>query len=81
MALCVQIQPDGTLVPTGDDATTCPAYVLLSGSEYSFANAMGQALEIPDVTTALGWFTGPFCFVVIVYMAARSSGAIINMFR
>ena len=81
MAQCVALNADGTLSPTGEDVSSCSGYVLLSGSEYALVGAIGQALGVPDATTAMSWFVGPFSLVVFFYVAARCAGSVVNMFR
>ena len=81
MALCVVMNPDGSLSPTGEPVESCSGYVLLSGSEYAMVGAIDQALGVPDSTQATGWFMGPFSLVVFLYVAARCAGSVVNMFR
>ena len=81
MAVCVALDSNGTLTPTGEDVSACTGYVLLSGSEYSMVGAINTALGVPDSTTAMGWFMGPFSLVVVLYVAARMAGSVVNMFR
>lgn len=81
MALCVVMNADGSLSPTGEPVASCSGYVLLSGSEYSMVGAIDQALGVPDSTQAMGWFVGPFSLVVGLYIVARMAGAPIQVFK
>lgn len=81
MALCVAMNSDGTLSPTGEYVSACTGYVLLSGSEYSLVNAVNSAFGVPSLEETTGWFVGPFVLVVGLYLAARSAGVIVGVFR
>ena len=81
MAQCVVLNADGTLAATSDSPSACTGYVLLSSGEYAMVGAIDQALGVPDSTTAMGWFMGPFSLVVFLYVAARCAGSVVNMFR
>lgn len=81
MALCVALQSDGTLVPTGQPVDACTGYVLVSSSEYGVYEAVQQALQMPDKETALGWFGGCLSMVVFLYVACRLAGSVANIFH
>lgn len=81
MALCVALQQDGTLLPTGEPVESCTGYVLASGSEHSFYALAYQAFATPTPEQAAGWFVGSFGAVLVFYIAARMVGSVVNMFN
>ncbi|KAF1727759.1 hypothetical protein CSC76_09230 [Pseudoxanthomonas mexicana] len=81
MALCVALQPDGTLVPTGQAVDACTGYVLVSSSEHAVYGLINQAFAVPTPEQAAGWFVGTFGFVVTMYLVARMTGAVANFFH
>ncbi|MDW7704461.1 hypothetical protein ABVD91_22250, partial [Xanthomonas euvesicatoria] len=58
MAVCVALQADGTLVPTGQSVGECSGYVLVSGSEYSVYALVQEAFAMPSKEDAVAWSTG-----------------------
>lgn len=81
MALCVALQPDGTLVPTGQPVEACTGYVLVSGSEHSFYALVHQAFATPTPEQAAGWFVGCAGAVIVWFVAARLAGTVATMFN
>lgn len=81
MAACVQLQPDGTLVPTGEAVTECTGYVLVSGSEYGIYQSLDQALAYPTSDVAASWFFGAWGAVMVAFIAGRCVGAVLSMFK
>lgn len=81
MALCVALQADGTLLPTGQPVAECTGYVLVSSSEYGVYEAVQQALQMPDKEVALGWFAGCLTLVVSLYLVSRLAGSVANIFH
>lgn len=81
MALCVTLQPDGTLTPTGEAVEGCTGYVLVSGSEHSFYALVHQVFDIPDPEVATGWFVGCLGAVVFWFVVARIAGSVVAMFK
>lgn len=80
MATCVELQPDGTLVATGQPVDQCAGYVMVSGSEYGVYQTLQTLLQMPTPEQAMGWFSGPCGIVVLCYMAAYFVGRVIAMF-
>lgn len=80
MALCVALQADGTLLPTGEAPHACTGYVLVSGSEHSFYALVHEAFAMPDAATATTWFVGCLGAVVTWYLVARLAGSVANFF-
>lgn len=81
MALCVEIQPDGTLAQTGQPIEQCTGYVMVSGSEYSVLHFFEQAMAIPEPSVAGGWFVGALGTVLFWYVASRMAGAVVAIFK
>lgn len=81
MALCVTLQPDGTLVPTGQPIEECTGYVLVSGSEHAIYAVVAQAFDIPDPDVAAGWFVGALGAVMFWFVAGRIAGTVAAMFK
>ena len=81
MAICVALQPDGTLAPTGQPVAECTGYVLVSGSEHSFYALVQQVFERPEPEVIAGWFVGALGAVMFWYVASRMAGAVVAMFK
>ena len=81
MAICVQLQPDGTLVPTGEAVSECTAYVLASGSEFGVYEAVNTALTTPTSDVVSSWFFGAWGAVMVAFIAGRCVGAVLSMFE
>ena len=80
MALCVSLQIDGTLAPTGQAVGECTGYVLVSSAEYGVYQAVNQAFATPTPELAMGWFVGSLGAVMFWYMVARMAGSVANFF-
>lgn len=80
MGVCVVLQPDGTLLPTGQPASECAGYVLVTGSEHGVYALVQQALGMPEPEVVGGWFVGSFGAVMLFYMSAYFVGRIVSMF-
>lgn len=81
MALCVALQSDGTLVPTGQPVAECTGYVLVSSSEYGVYNVVEQALAMPTPEVALEWATGCCALVIAWFVVGRVAGSVVAMFN
>lgn len=81
MAVCVALQVDGTLIPTGEAVEACTGYVLVSGSEHSFYALVNQVFATPDPEIAAGWFVGALGAVMFWFVAARIAGTVVAMFK
>lgn len=81
MALCVALQADGTLVPTGEPVEACTGYVLVSGSEHSFYALVHQAFAAPSAEVAAGWFVGALGAVMFWFVVGRIAGSVVAMFN
>ncbi len=81
MAICVALQADGTLVPTGESVDQCTGYVLVSGSEYGLMQAVNTAFAAPTTEQATSYFVGTFGIVVFFFVAARMAGSVAAMFK
>lgn len=81
MALCVALQPDGTLVPTGELVEGCTGYVLVSGSEHSFYALVHEVFTVPEPEVAAGWFVSALGAVLFWFVVARIAGSVVAMFK
>ncbi len=81
MSLCVSLNPDGTLSPTGQPVADCTGYVLATPAEIYVAQSVAAAFEAPDVQVLAGWFAGVFSLVVVLYLSARAIGSVVNSVR
>lgn len=81
MAVCVALNQDGTLTPTGQPVGECTGYVMVSGSEYGVYQVVQQALGVPTSEEAMGWFFGAWGAVMVFYIASRAAGAVVGMFK
>lgn len=80
MAVCVALQADGTLVPTGETVEACTGYVLASGAEYATQAVIEQAFAKPTIEDATQFFVAPFGTILVLYLIARHAGAVAGMF-
>ncbi|WP_369929321.1 hypothetical protein [Xanthomonas sp. NCPPB 2632] len=80
MAVCVTLNPDGTLATTGQAVSECAGYVLVSGSEYGVYQVVQDALSTPTPEEAAGWFAGPFTLVLTLHLVARNVGVLGRFF-
>lgn len=81
MPLCVALQADGTLVPTGEPVEACMGYVLVTGSEHSFYALAYQAFAEPAPEVAWGWFVGALGAVMFWFVVGRIAGSVASMFK
>ena len=81
MSLCVVLNPDGTLSPTGQPVADCTGYVLATPAEIYFTEVMASAFEAPSNAALAGWFAGVFSLVLVLYLSARAIGSIVNSVR
>ncbi len=80
MALCVALQPDGALVPTGQPVTECTGYVLVSGTEHAVYALINQVFATPTPEQAAGWFVGSAGAVIGWFLVAHIAGRVGNFF-
>lgn len=80
MAICVQLNSDGTLTPTGQAVSECTGYVMVSGSEYGVYQSLQTALAAPTPDVARTWFIGAWGAVMVAYIVGRGVGSILAMF-
>lgn len=81
MAICIVINVDGTVTPTGETIDACSGYVLLSGSEHATHTVIDRLLDWPEASTAAAWLVGSFAFVLGSYLTAKLVGSVVSMFR
>lgn len=78
MPLCVTLQADGTLVPTGQAVADCTGYALVTPTEVWLSSTLADALNPPSAEVVAAWWFGTFALVVTCYLAGRFVGAIVN---
>lgn len=81
MGLCVALQADGTLLPTGQTVEECTGYVLASPAEIWLTTMVEQALAMPEPEVLVGWWLGSFGLVMVAYMAGWAVGSIVESVR
>lgn len=81
MADCIVIDAQGAVVFTGQPATECSGYVLVSAAEHGLYAFIEQALAVPDPEIIMGWFSGCVGTVLLFYMAAYYVSRITGMFN
>lgn len=81
MGLCVVLNPDGTLSPTGQPVSDCTVYVLTTPADVLVADTIASAFVVPAGEVLAAWFAGVFSLVVVCYLAARAIGSVVNSVR
>ena len=79
MAICVALQPDGTLVATGEPVEQCTGYVMLSGSEYAGVQQLNTIFSWPEPAVASLWFSAAFTLVIVCNAAGSVVGSVVKM--
>ncbi|EKT4090392.1 hypothetical protein QEG26_004397 [Stenotrophomonas maltophilia] len=78
MAVCVTLTPDGALVPTGEPASQCGGYVLVSGAEHAQASILIELFQWPEPEVAAGWFSGVFTLVLALNVLGYVVGTVVK---
>jgi hypothetical protein len=81
VALCVALQADGTLAPTGQTVGECTGYVMVSSAEYGVYQVVQDAMAIPTPEQATDWFVGGFGAVMLFFVVGRMAGSVVAMFK
>lgn len=81
MALCVVLNPDGTLQPTGEPPESCAGYLLVSGAELSVMQTFSDALVMPTAEEAAGVFATCVGMILGFYVVGSYVGAVLRQFR
>lgn len=79
MALCVALQPDGTLAPTGQPVAECSGYVLVSATEHARLSFLSDLFEWPEASVAASWLVGAFGFVIVCNVVGSMVGSVVKM--
>lgn len=79
MALCVALQADGTLVPTGQPPTECAGYVLVSATEHAQFSFLSDLFQWPEADVAASWLVGAFGFVIVCNVVGSMVGSVVKM--
>lgn len=80
MALCVVLQPDGTLTATGEAVADCTGHLLVTPAEYAWLELMQQAFGMPSAEQAATLVAGGLGGVLFIYVLCRLLGAVANFF-
>lgn len=78
MGLCVVLQADGTLVPTGQPVSECAGYVMPSAAEHAQASILVDLFKWPEPEVAAAWFTGVFGLVLTFHVVGYVVGAVVK---
>lgn len=81
MALCVALQADGTLAPTGQAMADCSGYVLGSPVDVWLTDLVAQALAVPSAEVLAGCWFATFALVMTCYVASRQIGTLVSFVR
>ena len=76
MALCVPLNPDGTLTPTGQPAAECTGYMLITPGEQAWTAMLADVFAYPDPAEALLLAVQAFGGVLTFYVLGYICGAI-----
>lgn len=78
MAVCVSLTAEGALVPTGEPASQCGGYVLVSAAEHAQASILIDLFQWPEPEVATGWFSGVFTLVLALNVLGYIVGAVVK---
>lgn len=78
MAICVQLQADGTLVPTGEPVEQCSGSVLLSGTEYATVQVLDNIFMWPEPEVAASWFGFAFFLILALNVVGSMTGSVVK---
>lgn len=79
MAICVVINPDGTLVATGEPVDQCTGYVMLSGTEYAGVHQLQDIFMWPEPSVLATWFSSAFILILMMNAAGSITGSVVKM--
>lgn len=79
MSECVVLQADGTLIPTGQPASECAGYVLVSGTEYGSVQFMARLFDMPPTDQIMGVLVAAFGFILVCNVVASMVGSVVQM--
>lgn len=79
MSECVVLNPDGTLSSTGQPASECAGYVLVSATEHAQQSFLTQLFQWPEAEIAGSWLVGAFGFVIVCNVAGSMVGSVVKM--
>lgn len=79
MPICVALQANGTLIPTGEAVEACTGYVLNSGSEHAIYQTLIDLFSWPTPEVATSWLMGAFILILTMNAAGYITGAVVKM--
>lgn len=83
MGICVTLQADGTLAPTGEAVESCTGYVLVTGSEQAAlttnVESLAAVFEWPTPEVLSSWVVAAFGFVLVMNVVGYITGAVVKM--
>ncbi|MBD9368370.1 hypothetical protein [Xanthomonas sp. XNM01] len=79
MALCVALQADGTVIPTGQAPSECAGYVLVSATEHAQMAFLSDLFQWPEAGVAASWLIGAFGFVIVCNVVGSQVGSVVKM--
>ena len=81
MAICVDLRPNGRLLPTGELPSDCSGYVLLDATEYAGVVAAGDLWTVPGTAEILAAFSSGGTLILTLYLVSRGYRAVLNMIQ
>lgn len=79
MALCVILNPDGTLAPTGEPVEACTGYVMHSAAENAVLQSLHELFSWPAPEEITAWVMAAFMFVLAMNACGYITGAVVKM--
>jgi hypothetical protein len=79
MPLCVALQADGTLIPTGQAVDACTGYVLHTAAESVFMTQLVDLFAWPEPSVLTSWLMGAFFLILTMNAAGYIVGAVVKM--
>lgn len=81
MSLCVVLNADGTLTPTGQALTDCAGYTLVTPAEAVALTTLEQLFEMPPAVESSALFTFIVTSIVGAFVTGRAFGKPANLVR
>jgi len=79
MSECVVLNPDGTLSSTGQPASECAGYVLVSATEHAQMSFLAELFQWPEADVAATWLVGAFGLVLACNITGSVVGSVVKM--
>jgi len=81
MGLCVALETNGTLTPTGQSAADCTGYMLVTPSDYAQLSTLDALFSMPDPTTAAAYFTWINVSIIGAFVLGRMCAKPVNVMK